>query len=68
MYSVYRNAVRTSKGAFNSVNPHGESLTQASVVYLSQDDKPQKVAWGVQPQHRASIDGCARGEESQQTF
>ena len=49
-YSVFRNAVRTSKGAYTSENPKGESLSQASMVHLRQEEKPQKVAWSVQPQ------------------
>ena len=55
-YSVFCNAVRMSKGAFMSVNPQGESLAQASMVHLSQEEKPQKVAWGVQPQLRHAIE------------
>ena len=55
-YSIFRNAVRTSRGAYTSVNPHGEGLAKASMVHLSQDDKPEKVAWSVQPQLRHAID------------
>ena len=46
-YSIFRNAVRTSRGAYTSVNPRGEGLAKASMVHLSQDDKPEKVAWSV---------------------
>ena len=55
-YSIFRNAVRTSRGAYTSVNPRGEGLAKASMVHLSQDDKPEKVAWSVQPQLRHAID------------
>ena len=55
-YSIFRNAVRTSRGAYMSVNPRGEGLAKASMVHLSQDDKPEKVAWSVQPQLRHAID------------
>ena len=44
------------KGALTSVNPHGESLVQASMVHLSQEDKPQKMALGVQPQLSHAVD------------
>ena len=54
--SIFRNAVRTSRGAYTSVNPRGEGLAKASMVHLSQDDKPEKVAWSVQPQLRHAID------------
>ena len=43
-YSIFRNAVRTSRGAYFSVNPRGEGLAKASMVHLFQDDKPEKVA------------------------
>ena len=55
-YSIFRNAVRTSRGAYTSVNPSGEGLTKASMVHLSQDDNPEKVAWSVPPQLRHAID------------
>ena len=55
-YSIFRNAVRTSRGAYTSVNPRGEGLAKSSMVHLSQDDKPEKVAWSVQPQLRHAID------------
>ena len=55
-YSIFRNAVRTSRGSYTSVNPRGEGLAKASMVHLSQDDKPEKVAWSVQPQLRHAID------------
>ena len=54
--SVFCNAMRTSKGAFMSINPQGESLAQASMVHLSQEEKPQKVAWGVLPQLSHAIE------------
>ena len=46
-YSIFCNAVRTSKGFFTLVNPSGDKF---SMVHLYQEDKPQKVAWGIQPQ------------------
>ena len=52
--AFFRNAVRTSRAAYTSVNPRGEGL--ASMVHLSQDDKPEKVAWSAQPQLRHAID------------
>ena len=55
-YSIFRNAVSTSRGAYTSVNPRGEGLAKASMVHLSQDDKPEKVAWSVQPQLWHAID------------
>ena len=54
-YSIFRNAVRTSRGPYTSVNPRGEGFAKASMVHLSQDDKPEKVAWSVQPQLRHAI-------------
>ena len=50
------NAARTSRGTYTSVNPRGEGLTKASMVHLSKDDKPEKVAWSVQPQLHHVID------------
>ena len=38
------------------MNPRGEGLAKASMVHLSQDDKPEKVAWSVQPQLRHATD------------
>ena len=55
-YSIFRNAFHTSRGAYTLVNPGGEGLAKASMVHLSQDDKPEKVAWSVQPQLRHAID------------
>ena len=55
-YSIFRNAVHTSRGAYTSVNLRGEGLAKASMVHLSQDDKPEKVVWSVQPQLRHAID------------
>ena len=47
-FNIFRNAVCTSRGAYSSVTPRGEGLAKASMVHLSQDDKPEKVAWSVQ--------------------
>ena len=59
-YSVFRNAVRTYKGAYTSENPKGESLSQGSMVHLRQEEKPQKVAWSVQPQLKFAVDHVSK--------
>ena len=57
---MFRNAVRTSKGAYTSEKSKGESLSQASMVHLRQEEKPQKVAWSVQPQLQFAVDHVSK--------